>query len=225
MAKTTLRDIYWDKYSVGGMALGDLIKAMQNGLAQALLGNPKVIILDEPTVGLDPIQIMEIRDLIRELGKTHTVILSSHILSEVQAICDMILMITHGKLVAFDTPEELEKRAVSRGKILLTVDTDLDTITELLCQTDFVTEIDDISSSDYTTLEIKTEKEEIFDASRSVFELCVENGIVILEMSLKKTNLENVFLELAESGADKETEEIEADTDFEEFEKDEEGNE
>ena len=83
------------------------------GIAQALLGNPKVIILDEPTVGLDPIQIIEIRDLIKELGKTHTVIFSSHILSEVQAICDQILMIAHGKLVAFDDPQKLEKTLLS----------------------------------------------------------------------------------------------------------------
>ena len=75
------------------------------GIAQALLGNPKVIILDEPTVGLDPIQIIEIRDLIKQLGKNHTVILSSHILSEVQAICEKVLIISGGKLIAFDEPD------------------------------------------------------------------------------------------------------------------------
>lgn len=80
------------------------------GIAQALLGDPKVIILDEPTVGLDPIQIIEIRDLIRQLGQEHTVIFSSHILSEVQAICDKILIIAHGKLVAFDDADNLEQR-------------------------------------------------------------------------------------------------------------------
>ncbi|MBE5955172.1 MAG: ATP-binding cassette domain-containing protein [Lachnospiraceae bacterium] len=79
------------------------------GIAQALLGNPKVIILDEPTVGLDPIQIIEIRELIKELGKTHTVIFSSHILSEVQTICDQIIMIANGKLVAFEELDELLK--------------------------------------------------------------------------------------------------------------------
>ena len=79
------------------------------GIAQALLGSPKVIVLDEPTVGLDPIQIIEIRELIRQLGETHTVILSSHILSEVQAICEKVLIISQGKLVAFDKPENREK--------------------------------------------------------------------------------------------------------------------
>lgn len=79
------------------------------GIAQALLANPEIIILDEPTVGLDPKQIIEVRDLIRELGKDHTVILSSHILSEVRSVCDQILIISKGKLVANDTPENLEK--------------------------------------------------------------------------------------------------------------------
>ena len=84
------------------------------GIAQALLGNPKVIILDEPTVGLDPIQIIDIRNLIRDLGKDHTVIFSSHILSEVQTICDQILIIAGGNLIAFDKPENLEKQLLSR---------------------------------------------------------------------------------------------------------------
>lgn len=87
------------------------------GIAQALLGNPKVIILDEPTVGLDPIQIIEIRDLIRKLGETHTVIFSSHILSEVQAICEQVLIISKGKLVAFDTPDNLEKLLTQSNEI------------------------------------------------------------------------------------------------------------
>ena len=92
------------------------------GIAQTLLGNPKVIILDEPTVGLDPIQVVEIRDLIKNLGKRHTVILSSHILSEVQQMCDEILIIAKGKLLAYDTTENLEKQLQPR--VLLEVETD-----------------------------------------------------------------------------------------------------
>ena len=92
------------------------------GIAQALLGNPKVIILDEPTVGLDPIQIIEIRELIMELGKTHTVIFSSHILTEIQAICDQILMIAKGKLVAFGSADELQKQLSGDHEIVLTTD-------------------------------------------------------------------------------------------------------
>ena len=98
--------------------ISDLSKGYKQrvGIAQALLGNPKVIILDEPTVGLDPIQIIEIRDLIKQLGQDHTVILSSHILSEVQAICDKILIIAHGRLVAFDEPDKLEQSLLFRQR-------------------------------------------------------------------------------------------------------------
>lgn len=92
------------------------------GIAQTLLGNPKVIILDEPTVGLDPIQVVEIRDLIKSLGKKHTVILSSHILSEVQQMCDEIIIIAKGKLIAYDTTENLEK--MLQPKVTLEVETD-----------------------------------------------------------------------------------------------------
>ena len=92
------------------------------GIAQALLGSPRVIILDEPTVGLDPLQIIEIRELIRQLGQTHTVLFSSHILSEVQTICDQILMIAHGKLAAFGAPDELESRLLTPNEITLTAE-------------------------------------------------------------------------------------------------------
>lgn len=91
------------------------------GLAQAVLGMPDVIILDEPTVGLDPKQIIEIRDVIRSLGKNHTVILSSHILSEVSAVCDHILIIPHGRLIASDTPENLEKKMTGEKMLELLV--------------------------------------------------------------------------------------------------------
>ena len=102
------------------------------GIAQALLGNPKAIILDEPTVGLDPIQIIEIRDLIKTLGQTHTVIFSSHILSEVQAICDRILIISKGKLVAFDEPQNLEKQMLGANEITLTTDASETQMEEIL---------------------------------------------------------------------------------------------
>ena len=92
------------------------------GIAQAILGDPEVIILDEPTVGLDPRQITEIRELIQQLGKDHTVILSSHILSEVQAVCQTILIISQGKLVACDTPENLEKLFAGTTTVELTVE-------------------------------------------------------------------------------------------------------
>ena len=102
------------------------------GIAQALLGDPKVIILDEPTVGLDPQQIIEIRTLVKELGQSHTVIFSSHILSEVQAICDEILIIAHGKLVAFDDPQTLERRLLTPDEVLLTTDAPAEALPDIL---------------------------------------------------------------------------------------------
>lgn len=114
------------------------------------MGNPKVIILDEPTVGLDPIQIIEIRDLIMELGKTHMVIFSSHILSEVQAICDQILMIANGKLVAFGEPEQLQKQLLAPNEIVLTTDaTDIELQT-ILENVEHIVEITTgVSDSEY----------------------------------------------------------------------------
>ncbi len=123
------------------------------GIAQALLGNPKVIILDEPTVGLDPIQIVEIRMLIKELGEKHTVILSSHILSEVQAICDQILMIAHGKLIAFDEPANLEKSLLAPGEILITAEASEEEIRTILSGVEHLTEmVLQLADDNYTTL-------------------------------------------------------------------------
>ena len=169
------------------------------GIAQALLGNPKVIILDEPTVGLDPIQIIEIRDLIKELGKTHTVIFSSHILSEVQAICDQILMIAHGKLVAFDDPQKLEKTLLSSNEITLTTDATEDELREILSTVDHITEVTTgIVAEKWTVARIKTDHNNIYDLSRDVFLAFTKSKNVILEMSLKKGTLEDIFIELSE---------------------------
>ena len=169
------------------------------GIAQALLGNPKVIILDEPTVGLDPIQIIEIRDLIKELGKTHTVIFSSHILSEVQAICDQILMIAHGKLVAFDDPQKLEKTLLSSNEITLTTDATEDELREILSSVDHITEVPTgIVAEKWTVARIKTDHNNIYDLSRDVFLAFTKSKNVILEMSLKKGTLEDIFIELSE---------------------------
>ncbi len=170
------------------------------GIAQALLGNPKVIILDEPTVGLDPIQIIEIRDLIKELGQTHTVIFSSHILSEVQAICDQIIMIAKGKLVAFDTPENLEKHLLSPNEVVLTSDDSAAEIRVLLEGVDHITDLTlEETGTVLVTARIKTDLSNVYDLSRTVFFAFAAAGKALLELTVKKANLEDIFLELAET--------------------------
>ncbi len=172
------------------------------GIAQALLGNPKVIILDEPTVGLDPLQIIEIRDLIKKLGQEHTVIFSSHILSEVQTICDQILMIAHGKLVAFDTPENLEKQMMSVGEIILTAECSENDVRIILSDVKHITELTvEAMATDFCTVSIKTDCDDIHTVSRQVFQAFARNHAVLLEMRLKKANLEDVFIELSEGSA------------------------
>ena len=170
------------------------------GIAQALLGNPKVIILDEPTVGLDPIQIIEIRDLIKELGQTHTVIFSSHILSEVQTICDQIIMIAKGKLVAFDTPENLEKHLLSPNEVVLTSDDSAAEIRVLLEGVDHITDLTlEETGTGLVTARIKTDLSNVYDLSRTVFFAFATTGKALLELTVKKANLEDIFLELAET--------------------------
>ena len=170
------------------------------GIAQALLGNPKVIILDEPTVGLDPIQIIEIRELITELGKTHTVIFSSHILSEVQAICDQILMIAKGKLVAFGSADELQKQLSGDNEIVLTTDA-LDTeLREIVSGIEKITDITTgAAEPELTVAHIRSDHENIYDLSAAVFRAFAGSGKLILEMTLKRGNLEDVFIELSEA--------------------------
>lgn len=172
------------------------------GIAQALLGNPKVIILDEPTVGLDPIQIIEIRDLITELGQTHTVIFSSHILSEVQAICDQILMIAKGKLVAFGEPEELQRQMLAPNEIVLTtsaVDTELAAVLEGV---EHITNITTgATDSEYTVAHIQSDCEDIYELSGAVFRAFAASEHIIYEMTLKKGNLEDMFIELSENAS------------------------
>ena len=171
------------------------------GIAQALLGNPKVIILDEPTVGLDPIQIIEIRDLIRQLGQTHTVIFSSHILSEVQAICEKILIINKGKLIAYDKTENLGNRMLGSNEIQLVTEADEREIAEILGEIEGVTEWSVKMDSDETerSVIVKLACEDYKAVCRRLFFSFAERQKVIFEMKVKKNSLEEVFLELTES--------------------------
>lgn len=181
--------------------IGDLSKGYRQrvGIAQALLGNPKVIILDEPTVGLDPIQIIEIRDLIKSLGKTHTVIFSSHILSEVQAICDQILMIAHGRLVAFGEPEALQRQLLTGQELLIRTDGSEEAVKAALGDlTPPVTP--DITPEEGTArccVHIRTEGDMDTAAEQAARNL-VEHGLPVFELTQKKGSLEDVFLELTE---------------------------
>lgn len=182
------------------------------GIAQALLGNPKVIILDEPTVGLDPIQIIEIRELITELGKTHTVIFSSHILSEVQAICDQILMIAKGKLVGFGSMEELQKQLLAGNEIVIVTDAAEEEIRQILAGISEITGITtDAEEAGLTEAHIQSSHENIYDLSAAVFRAFAASGKVICEMNLKRGNLEDVFIELSEYTERKEEEDYDCD--------------
>ena len=179
------------------------------GLAQAILGYPEVIILDEPTVGLDPKQIIEIRDLIKSLKKKHTVILSSHILSEVSAVCDYVLIISHGKLVASDTPDNLGKLAQGSNNLSLLVKGDKDKIRILLGEIEGIKEIAINAAKDQEGWEVKLSTEENTDIREEVFFKMAEHHYPILEMQSKKVSLEEIFLELTEDDKKKKPEEPE----------------
>lgn len=171
------------------------------GIAQALLGNPKVIILDEPTVGLDPIQIIEIRELIRQLGKTHTVIFSSHILSEVQSVCDTVLMIAKGKLVAFGTPEELQSKLLPSHEIHLTTDAPADRLDGIFAGIDSISGRQVSEKDGRTLITVTSETSDIYALSSDIFRAFSAAGFVLYETVLKKGNLEDVFVELSESAS------------------------
>lgn len=170
------------------------------GIAQALLGNPKVIILDEPTVGLDPIQIIEIRALIKELGRTHTVIFSSHILSEVQTICDRILIISRGKLAAFDEPENLKRKLMAPNEISIVTDASAEEVEQILKEVPHIVHMTTEKTEEgHTQACLKADDEDIYQVSRSIFRAFAGTDRALLEMSLKKADLEELFIELTES--------------------------
>lgn len=200
------------------------------GLAQAILGEPQVIILDEPTVGLDPKQIIEIRDLIRNLGKEHTVILSSHILSEVSAVCDQIMIISHGKLVASDTPDGLQKLMNGAGWLEMEIKGSFDAVNSALSVIDQVATVENCgeiaggcvkvkvtgsepAESSKTTENDKAEENgkeaengrsaengETPDIREQVFYALAAAKLPILSMHYSEKSLEDIFLELTGEG-------------------------
>ena len=169
-------------------------------MAGALVGEPKILILDEPTVGLDPKQITEIRSLIKELGKTHTIILSSHILSEVSQICNKVIIINKGKIVAIDTPENLEKKVESNNTTYVTVeDTEnkMETIKEKIPE---IKEIKLIKENEDGTKQYVLESEKDVDLRKIVFNEFAKENITIFEMKKADTTLEDAFMKLIEGG-------------------------
>ena len=168
-------------------------------MAGALVSNPKVIILDEPTVGLDPKQVTEIRALIKELGKDHTVILSSHILSEVSQICNRVIIINKGKIVAIDTPENLEKKVIKDNSVYVTVedlDNKMDTIKDKLPN---VKEIKLISENEDKTKKYRITATNDEDLRKNVFEVLAKERITIFEMKQSDVTLEDAFMQLINS--------------------------
>ena len=168
------------------------------GLAQAILGYPEVIILDEPTVGLDPKQIIEIRDLIKSLKEKHTVILSSHILSEVSAVCDYVLIISHGKLVASDTPENLGKLAEGSNTLNLIVKGEKDKICTALGQIEGVKNVTAADAKEEHAWNVNVSTNEDRDVREEVFFKMGDAKCPIIEMQSRKVSLEEIFLELTE---------------------------
>ena len=175
------------------------------GLAQAILGYPEVIILDEPTVGLDPKQIIEIRSLIKELKKKHTVILSSHILSEVSAVCDYVLIISHGRLVASDTPDNLSRLAEGSNTLNMLIKGEKELIENGLKEIDKIKETELAFNEEEGVWNVSVSTEEKEDIREEVFLKMAELRCPILEMKSKKVSLEEIFLELTESEKNKET--------------------
>ncbi len=169
------------------------------GLAQAIMGNPSIIILDEPTVGLDPVQMIEMRDLIQELGKEHTVILSSHILSEVSAVCDYIFIISDGKLVANDTTENLTQR-MNRGQqtIMVTIKGDAARAQEILSDLEKVDHVTMEQSEEEGTALLAVTAKGKEDIREEISLSLSKAGIAIFAMKENTQSLEDVFIELTE---------------------------
>ena len=166
------------------------------GFAQAVLGYPEILILDEPTVGLDPKQIIEIRDLIKELGKKHTIILSSHILSEISAVCDHVFIISHGKLVASDSTENLLERMTGAQEIELLVKAEEDTAETAIREVAQVERCEKTESKEDGAVQLLVTAKKDADVREAIYHTCVEHHMPILEMKAASKSLEDVFLEL-----------------------------
>ncbi len=191
MAKTNLTDVQ-----------NKLIKNLSRGykqrvsMAGALVGSPKILILDEPTVGLDPKQITEIRNLIKSLAKDHTIIISSHILSEISQMCKKVIILNKGKLIAIDTPENLENKVSKNNVILVTVEDSENKIKNVVKEIPEITEIKLIKKNDDNTIQYSLTAKENSDIRKIIFEKFAKEGITIFELKKSETTLEDAFIDL-----------------------------
>lgn len=169
-------------------------------MAGALVGEPKILILDEPTVGLDPKQITEIRNLIKELGKTHTIIISSHILSEISQICNKVIIINKGKIVAIDTPENLENKVNNNNCIYVTVEDTENKMESIKDKLEGVKKIELIQKNEDGTTQYLIEAEKDVDLRKKIFSEFAKENITIFEMKKADATLEDAFMKLIEGG-------------------------
>lgn len=169
------------------------------GIAQALIGNPDVLILDEPTVGLDPKQIIEIRNLINHLGKTHTIILSSHILSEIQAVCERVIVINRGKLIADDTAENLSKNLSEDHSLTARISGPATDILKLLSSVKGVAKVTSLGSKEKGSCDFNIDPIESYDVRREIFSRLAERQWPLLELKTNELSLEQIFLRLTDA--------------------------
>ena len=189
-------------------------------MAGALIGDPEVIILDEPTVGLDPKQITEIRQLIKKLGKKHTVILSSHILSEISQICEKVIIINKGKIIAVDTPANLEKKTESKNVILLTVEDKKNNMEKLNKDIPEILENKFIKNNDDGTKQYMISSNIEFDLRKKMFEILPKKDITIFELKNAEKSLEDAFITLIDTNTREREKEKEESKKTKETEKD-----
>ena len=206
LSKSRIKDRIAEMVKVCGLnvekhkKIGELSKGYKQrvGLAQALIHDPEILILDEPTTGLDPNQIVEIRNLIREIGREKTVILSTHILPEVEATCDRILIINDGKIVADGTSESLRKRAQGQEVLKVGIDeaANKDQVISELLKLETVGLVDPIKDNNFMFM-INSKDES--SSKKSIFEMCVKNNWVLSELTPIETKLEDIFRELTKN--------------------------
>lgn len=179
-----------------------LIKNLSRGykqrvsMAGALVGNPKVLILDEPTVGLDPKQITEIRNLIKSLGKNHTVIISSHILSEISQICEKVIIINKGKIVAEDTPKNLEEKVQEDNSVLVTIEDPNNKINSIKGNIKEINKIQLVKDNNDGTKQYIISSKNNIDIRKIIFETFAKEGITIFELKKSEATLEEAFIKL-----------------------------